>query len=188
MADTEDQASSEKSTKGGKKKLLLIAALALIALAGAAGAAYFLGVFAAGPSEAEAHANDDMEAASDHGGDNKQASSHGAYEQAAMQPKGPVFLDIPDVIVNLTSDDSRMRFLKIKVALEVGEEPAAMRIAGLMPRVLDSFQLYLRSLTVDELRGSSGLQRVKEELIARVNLAIHPDRVDDLLIKEMLVQ
>jgi flagellar FliL protein len=57
-----------------------------------------------------------------------------------------------------------------------------------MPRVMDSFQLYLRALTVDELNGPSGMQRLKEELTARVNLAIEPIRVDDVLMKEMLVQ
>ena len=57
-----------------------------------------------------------------------------------------------------------------------------------MPRVMDSFQLYLRALTVEEVRGAAGMQRLKEELIARVNLAIEPTQVSAVLLKEMLVQ
>jgi flagellar FliL protein len=46
----------------------------------------------------------------------------------------------------------------------------------------------LRALTVDEVSGPGGLHRLKEELTARVNLALVPSRVDDVLVKEMLVQ
>ena len=34
--------------------------------------------------------------------------------------------------------------------LEVASEDVATRVKGLMPRIMDSFQLYLRALTVDE--------------------------------------
>ena len=44
-----------------------------------------------------------------------------------------------------------------------------------MPRVMDSFQLYLRALTLDEVQGAAGMQRLKEELTARVNLAVAAD-------------
>ena len=57
-----------------------------------------------------------------------------------------------------------------------------------MPRMMDSFQLYLRALTLEEVQGAAGLQRLKEELIARVNLAVEPTQVSDVLLKEMLVQ
>ena len=57
-----------------------------------------------------------------------------------------------------------------------------------MPRVLDGFQLYLRALTLDDVQGAAGMQRLKEELTARVNLAVAPVAVTDVLLKEMLVQ
>ena len=53
---------------------------------------------------------------------------------------------------------------------------------------MDSFQLYLRALTPEDLNGASGLYRLKEELLARVNAAIGRAEVRDLLFKEMLVQ
>ena len=57
-----------------------------------------------------------------------------------------------------------------------------------MPRVMDSFQLYLRALTLDDVSGSAGMQRLKEELTARVNLLTAPTPVRTVLLKEMLVQ
>ncbi len=57
-----------------------------------------------------------------------------------------------------------------------------------MPRVLDAFQVYLRELRPSDLEGSAGLYRLKEELLRRVNLAVYPASVDNILFKEILVQ
>ncbi|MEO1016169.1 MAG: flagellar basal body-associated FliL family protein [Pseudomonadota bacterium] len=186
MEETEEK--PEKG-KGGKKKLLLFALLGLLVLGGGGGAAaYFLGVFSPSESKESAEEMADDHAKADDGHGAKADHGHGKEPSSGEGGHQPFFIDIPDVVVNLTEDGPRMRFLKLRVSLEVADEPAALRVAGLMPRVLDSFQIYLRSLTVDELQGPSGLQRIKEELFARVNLAVQPNQIQDLLIKEMLVQ
>jgi flagellar FliL protein len=46
----------------------------------------------------------------------------------------------------------------------------------------------LRELRTTDLDGSAGIYRLKEELARRVNVAIHPARVDAVLFKEILVQ
>ena len=58
----------------------------------------------------------------------------------------------------------------------------------LMPRVIDHFQVYLRELRVDDLHGSAGVYRLKEELLRRVSAAAHPVEVRDVLFKDMLIQ
>ena len=58
----------------------------------------------------------------------------------------------------------------------------------LSPRIIDNFQVYLRELRVEDLRGSAGIYRLREELLARVNNAVHPTKVKDVLFKDMLVQ
>ena len=57
-----------------------------------------------------------------------------------------------------------------------------------MPRIVDNFQVYLRELRPDELSGTKGIFRLKEELLVRVNNAVQPARVYDILFKEILVQ
>ena len=57
-----------------------------------------------------------------------------------------------------------------------------------MPRVVDNFQVYLRELRLEDLGGSAGLFRLKEELLFRVNRAVDPVQVTDILFREMLVQ
>ena len=78
--------------------------------------------------------------------------------------------------------------LKFKVSLEVKDPKLVAEIQPLMPRVEDSFQLFLRELRASDLEGSVGLYRLREELLRRVNIAVYPAKVDAVLFKEMIVQ
>ena len=173
MADAKADEEAGDKPRGGKKKLIILAAVGLVVLLGCgAGGAWFLGVFGGGEA---------VELSAE-------AAAAAEKEAAAQRRAEVVFVDMPDVLVNLQSLGQRTRFLKLKVALEVENQAAADQVKTLMPRVMDSFQTYLRALTVDEVSGPGGLHRLKEELTARVNLALAPSRVDDVLVKEMLVQ
>jgi flagellar protein FliL len=110
-------------------------------------------------------------------------------EQVAAQPAKPaVFYNLPEMLVNLNSVGRRTSFLKISVSLELESATDIPRIEAVMPRIVDNFQIYLRELRVEDLRGSAGLYRLREELLARVNNAAQPAKVNDVLFKEMLVQ
>ena len=107
----------------------------------------------------------------------------------AAKIKPPVFFDMPDILVNLSSSGSdRTQYLKVKVVLELPNEAMKAQIEPLMPRVMDMFQTYLRELRATDLDGSAGLYRLKEELTRRVNAAIAPDRINAVLFKEIVVQ
>jgi len=115
---------------------------------------------------------------------------HGEAAHAEAPPqKPPVFVDVPDILVNLASvPGERVQYLKIKVVLEVKDEPLVEKIKPTMPRVMDIFQTYLRELRAVDLGGSAGLFRLKEELTKRVNAAISPSQVNAVLFKEVVVQ
>jgi len=57
-----------------------------------------------------------------------------------------------------------------------------------MPRIIDNFQVYLRELRIDDLKGSAGMYRLREELLTRVNAAAQPAKINAVLFKEMLIQ
>jgi len=98
------------------------------------------------------------------------------------------FFDLPDIIVNIQSGDATPAFLKLSVSLELEKAEAKAAIEPVLPRVVDQFQTYLRELRVEDVRGSAGVMRLKEELLRRVNLAVAPTPVRDVLLKEMIVQ
>ncbi len=111
----------------------------------------------------------------------------GAAAQVAIEH--PTFVDVPEILVNLATTGDKPAYLKLSVSLELkGGEEAAKALEPVMPRVVDQFQTYLRELRVEDLSGSAAMFRLKEELLRRVNMAIEPVEVRDVLFKEMIVQ
>ncbi len=105
------------------------------------------------------------------------------------QPQAPAYYhELPELVVILSSKEKKAHFLKMKIALEVADVRVAEALQPNLPRVLDLFQVYLRELRAQDLEGSQGIYRLKEELLKRINLAVHPSRVNRILFKEIIVQ
>jgi flagellar FliL protein len=110
-------------------------------------------------------------------------------EAAKTDAKAATFVDLPDVLVNLSSAGTdRTQYLKVKIVLELPDAKLVTDIQPLMPRVMDAFQTYLRELRPTDLDGSAGLYRLKEELTRRVNAAVAPNHITAVLFKEIVVQ
>lgn len=99
-----------------------------------------------------------------------------------------IFIDLPELVVNLNTGERQSQFLRARISLEVDRESARAAVEEKMPRVIDDFQVYLRELRVGDLSGSAGLYRLKEELLTRLNVSVAPAEVKDVLFREMLVQ
>jgi len=157
--------------KLAKKKLIIIIAIATVLLLGGAGAGlYFTGIIGGhktGSKEGE-------------GGDHD--------EKKAEHDGKAVFYELGDMIVNLSGEGRRPSMLKVKLTIELDDEKDKAAMEKVKPRVLDSFQAYMRELRVEDLKGSAGIYRLREELLLRVAEAAHPAKVRDVLITEMLVQ
>ena len=110
----------------------------------------------------------------------------GSTPQAASA--GPGFVDVADIVANLNAGPRRTAFVKLKARLELSSKSDEAAVLALQPRVQDLFQTYLRDMRPDELRGSAGTYRLREELIARANIALAPARVTEILFVELLVQ
>ena len=160
-----DGDSEPKAKKGSKKKLLLGILLPVLLLAGGGGA-YVMGVF---------------------GGEEEKPAEIKKKKEAEARKK-VVYFEVPEMLVNLNAADNKTHYLKISISLELADKDQVSKIQALLPRIIDNFQIYLRELRVEDLRGSAGLYRLREELLSRVNKAAAPARITDVLFKEMLVQ
>ena len=116
------------------------------------------------------------------------AVKHVAQRRDGTATPHPVFFDVPDILVNLSAGGDKPAFLKLSVSLELENEEAKAAIEPVLPRVVDQLQTYLRELRVEDLSGSAAMFRLKEELLRRVNLAVEPVKVKDVLFREMIVQ
>jgi flagellar FliL protein len=116
------------------------------------------------------------------------ADGHVVAEEAGPEVAPAFFINLPDITVNLSTVDARASFVRLSVSLQVPEERMIAEIQPQLPRVLDAFQVYLRELRMSDLQGSAGLFRLKEELQRRINIAVYPAHVDEVLFRSLVVQ
>jgi flagellar protein FliL len=109
-------------------------------------------------------------------------------DETPLTPPQVAFADVPDILVNIQNNDGTPTYLKLSVSLEMDNDLEKTGMTALMPRLVDQFQAYLRELRLDDLKGSAGVLRLKEELLRRVNVAAAPYKVRDVLLKQMIVQ
>ncbi len=193
VEENENAEGEEEEGKSGKKKLILIL-LPLLLIGGGGGAAYYLGyldsLLGVEPAmECEMVEDDhgemvdgDDHASDGHGDDHGDGhgDEHGSVETA--------FLAIPPMVLNLNTDDGSGRFLRLTIQLELAHPEEKPQVEAAMPRVIDQLQTYLRELRVQDLRGSAGIYRLQMELLWRVNKAVAPVEVKDVLFQEILIQ
>lgn len=100
-----------------------------------------------------------------------------------------IFLEMDEFLVNLDQGSNRQpSFLKMTIILQVTSQDIRQKLYEQIPVIRDSFQVYLRELRAEDLRGSGGIFRLKEELLLRINKIMYPLNVRDILFKEILVQ
>lgn len=167
---SDDGKDGQAGKKGGKGKRLLLILVALLFVIGGSAAAWFMGLVPIGTPPAEA------------------ATDGAAAVPDTIELQEIVFVDLPDLLVNLDLNGRRPRFLKLATALEVSGQQNADVVRRFVPRIIDNFHSYLRAIQVEELAGAEAVYRVKRDLLTRVNQVVRPIPVRDVLVKEMLVQ
>ncbi len=99
------------------------------------------------------------------------------------------YMNIEDVInATLYDEQERSVFLSIRLSLELQLDDDRDQIQKVVPIIVDSIQSYLRSIRPDELAGTQGIYRVREELVFRINRIIAPVVINDVLFKEFSLQ
>ncbi len=162
VSDEETGDGVENAVSDGKKKLpmMMIIVGAVVVLAGGAGGAYFMGMFGGAPMS----------------------------DQTSKSQAPSIYFDIPEMVVNLASGRKRPQYLKLKIAIEADSQENIDALTPKMPRIQDMFQIYLREMRRSDLEGSAGVYRLKNELMRRINITIHPAEIKRVLFKEIIIQ
>lgn len=171
------EAGAGPAPKSRKKLVIVAAAAAVVAIGGGAGTFLMMGRGGHGGESAQADG---------HGG----GGGHGEAAPAGDPKKQVVFLDLREMILNLSPESAqdKGKLAKLRVALELKDGRAEAEVKPLMPRVEDALQTYMRDLRPSDLAGSMGLYRLREELLRRVNVAVYPAKVEAVLFKDLVVQ
>ncbi|MEO1951894.1 flagellar basal body-associated FliL family protein [Thioclava sp.] len=123
------------------------------------------------------------------GGSAADSAGHGASGAAGAD----ALLDFDDIVVNITETTadgtSAARYLKLHLALVYPESPdAEAKMAEKKPFIRDTFTGFLRQMTVEDLRGSIGLIKLKAELLKRARAVVGNDTPSEILISDLVVQ
>jgi flagellar FliL protein len=156
-----EEGGAKKGLFTKKKIFMLVGILAVLAGAGGGGA-WFMGYF-----------------------DEPVEMAESEIEVPAVPP---VFHDLDEMTGIIAGNEGRSQFLRLEISLEVVDQETLDLIKPVLPRVVDTFQTYLRELRKADLEGSAGIYRLKEELLRRINLAVYPASVDDVLFRQLLLQ
>jgi flagellar FliL protein len=158
------QAEQPKKKKMSGKKLVLFILLPVLLLGGGGAAAYFF-LLKKPAADAQGEAAADAEPA-----------------------KPPFYLPMDELQDNLVSTGKRSNFLRLSLWLQVKDDKEGEKVKEVMPRIVDQFHTYLRSLRIEDLQGADGVQRMRDELLMRARAAAKPVEIQDVLIKAMLAQ
>ena len=172
MSGGEDKAGAKDSTAQAdapkpksKKKLLIIgAAVALLAIVGGLGATGLLPFLH--------HA----------------APAKRKVEVAAAVSHEPVFVDLPEMIVNLDAGPRRETFAKVQCRVEAASAADGALVTKAASQVVDMLQTYLRAMRPEELKSGAGLYRLKEAFLARATIVVPSARLNDILFQELIIQ
>ncbi len=123
------------------------------------------------------------------GGSAADSAGHGASGAAGAD----ALLDFDDIVVNITETTAEgtpaARYLKIHLALVYPESAdAEAKMAEKKPFIRDTFTGFLRQMTVEDLRGSIGLIKLKAELLKRARAVVGDDTPSEILISDLVVQ
>ena len=168
MAENEEATESVSQGSSAKKMLMLGAAVFLI-IAGA------FGVYISGMADSFFSFSSPLSS---------------EEEEDDEAPKNDLlFYEVPEMLINLSvRPGQKPIYFKIKVVLELAAPEDSAKVEKLLPRVVDSLQFYLREMRLEELQGSMGTYRLKEELMGRLNKVLAPVKINDVLLKDILIQ
>ncbi len=172
----------QKKSLSGKKILIMAGAvIALLVLIGVAVSFLTGGEDTPDPTiDAELDAAAQQEALENR---QEQLEADAPPEKLAL-----LFIHLDSKVYNLNTGGDGSSFLNVDISLEVDRESYKADIEAKMPRILDELNTYMRELRPSDLEGAAGIFRLKEELLLRINQAVAPSRVKDVLLQEFLIQ
>ncbi len=106
----------------------------------------------------------------------------------AVASHEPVFVDLPEMVVNLDAGPRREIFAKVQCRVEAASAADGAAVTKDAPRIVDTLQTYLRAMRPEEMKSGVGLYRLKEAFLARAMIVVPTARLNDILFQELIIQ
>ena len=184
-ADESPEAEEAEDASGGGRLgwLIPVAASAVLVLAGAG--VGFLMLYGDLPEEPIESAEASQEAKADHPFALAQ-SEVAAGTAGAAKILGAIF-SLDAFIVNV-GDGDRDRYLKLKADLELTNDIVADEIEQRLPQIRDLIISLLGSKSFDDVRSIEGKDRLREEMLRRINALLVTGKARSIFFTEFVVR
>ncbi|MDD2736630.1 MAG: flagellar basal body-associated FliL family protein [Desulfuromonadaceae bacterium] len=189
MAKEEQAPGEAESEDGGKKKkLIIIGAAVAVALILGVVAFMMLG-------KGDKKATKEGETAQAEGGHGTAASGHGAPAAGghgapaaggAAGPSANIF-PLEPFIVNIY-DGQELRYLKVKVELEMVSPAIKAEVEGRLAPIRDSILILLSAKTLLDIQDVQGKITLKDEILSAINRNIPPGKIAKVYFTDFVVQ
>ena len=176
MADEELEFDDELEEGESKGKKGIVIVLMLVLLIGAGAGLYFTGML-------DSLMNKDMADIAEM--TNEEGT---ALATSKKEPMEVVYYELPHIMANLNPGSATPSFIKTTITIEAPNQETISRLQVIQPKVMDVINTYVRELRPGDLKGSAGIQRLREEIMMRINKTLDPDEISNVLFKEILIQ
>ncbi len=177
----ESETAEGDAPKKGKKKLVILIVIVLLLAGGGAGL-FFSGMLNGMLGKGKA------ETADASGGKGHEKGKDGKESDPKTEAAAVVYYNLPDVMANLNPGSPTPSFIKTAITLEAPSKEVADKLQAIQPKIQDIVITYVRELRPSDLKGSAGVYRLRDELMLRINKALAPDKITNVLFKELLIQ
>ena len=119
------------------------------------------------------------------GGDHAEAPAEAEQAVPDMALPDVKFVSLPQLVVSLGPGSSKEHLI-FRADLEVPTSRVS-EVEGILPRVIDVLNSYLRALEPRDLEGASALIKLRGQMLRRIQLVTGEGRVRDLLVMEFVL-
>ena len=186
MAKEEQPPTEVEAEGGGRKKMIIIGAAVAVALVLGVVAFMMLG-------KNDKKGKKEGEAAQVNGSAAPAAGAHGAAPAGgaaatggAASPAASIF-PLEPFIVNIY-DGQELRYLKVKVELEMSGPAVKIEIEGRLAPIRDSVLILLSAKTLQDIQDIQGKNTLKDEILAAINKNIPPGKIVKVYFTDFVVQ
>ncbi len=143
-------------------------------------------VVQAAQASANSTATGGKEGGKEEGGGHGEGSGEATPAADPNGVPGPI-LKLENFIIQLRGTDTD-RYVRVAFDLELGTEADRAAVQARMPHIRDAIISYFSDRSLDELRGSEGMERIKLAVSKKLDDILAAHRVKSVFITELVIQ
>lgn len=180
-----EEVQEEKSSKKGSN-IVLIAIIGMLVFLLLIGGIFAVLLFSGGSKEEQVADTSTTQVAEETKASPKGQSKSPKERSNDFLNVGPMY-PLDQFVVNLLSE-SGSRFLKLELNLELDNEKLSPEIDGKKPLIRDIIIRTLTSKTYEDISTAKGKERLKDEIVSRLNEVLRDGYIKNVYFTDFIVQ